>query len=81
MQFITKYFFLMRPIDKNSPYTTPVQIRFTEKQLSKIDEVANQFEMSRAEIIRLSCNAGLVALKKLTPNGLTQAVARLLTEK
>lgn len=81
MQPITEYIFSMRPIDKNSPYTIPVQIRFTEKQLSEIDEVAEQFEMSRSEIIRLSCSSGLLALKKLKPEGLKQAVARLLTEK
>lgn len=71
----------MRPIDKENTATVSLQIRFTKKQIEEIDEVADQFEMSRSEIIRLSCNAGLAALKKLTPNGLTQAVARLLTEK
>lgn len=71
----------MRPIDSNNPYSKPIPIRLTEKQLAEVEAVAKEFNMSRAEIIRLSCNAGLVALKKLTPEGLTQAVARLLTEK
>lgn len=71
----------MRPIDKNNPFTTPLQIRFTEKQLEEIEAVAKEFDMSRAEIIRLSCSAGVAALKKLTPQGLTAAVARLLTEE
>jgi hypothetical protein len=76
----TVYNFPMRPLDKNSPYSTPIPIRFSDKQLAEIEAVAKEFEMSRAEIIRLSCSAGLVALKKLTPQGLTAAVARLLTE-
>lgn len=71
----------MRPIDKYNPFTTPVQIRFTSSQLEEIESVAKEFGMSKAEIVRLSCSAGLAALKKLTPEGLTAAVARLLTEE
>lgn len=63
------------------PSTAPIPVRFSEKQLEEIEAVAKEFEMSRAEIIRLSCSAGLIALKKLKPEGLKQAVARLLTDK
>lgn len=77
----TVYNFLMRPLDKNSPYSTPVPIRLTDKQMAEIESVAKEFGMSKAEIIRLACSAGLAALKKLTPEGLTAAVARLLTEE
>lgn len=78
MQSITKYLDPMRPIDKNSPYTTPLQIRFTEKQLAEIDLAAEQYGMSRSEIIRLSCAAGLVALKDLGADGLAQIIANSL---
>ena len=71
----------MKKIDKNSPYTKPIPIRFTEKQLAEIESVAEELQMSRAEIIRLSCSAGLVALKKLGQEGIVNAVARLLTEE
>ena len=71
----------MRPIDKENTATISLQIRFTKKQIEEIDEVAEQFEMSRSEIIRLSCAAGLVALKELGQEGLIKAVSRLLTEE
>lgn len=71
----------MRPIDKSNPVTTPVQIRFTDRQLNEMDSVAQEFGLSRSEVIRLSCSAGLVALKKLTPDGLKKAIARVLIEE
>lgn len=72
----------MRPKNPETrPSGKPIPIRFTAKQLAEIESVAEEFEMSRAEIVRLSCSAGLAALKKLTPEGLTAAVARLLTEE
>ncbi|MEG2237505.1 MAG: hypothetical protein RRY13_07595 [Akkermansia sp.] len=70
----------MRPIDKSNPFTTPIQIRFTEKQLEEIDSVAEEQQLSRAEVIRLACSAGVVALKKLGEEGLVKAVAKVLTK-
>ena len=71
----------MRPLDKNSPYSTPVPIRLTDKQMAEIESVAKEFGMSKAESIRLACSAGPAALQSLTPVGLPAAVARVPTEE
>jgi SOS-response transcriptional repressor LexA len=71
----------MRPKNPQTrPTGKPLPIRFSENQLSEIESVAQEFNMSRAEIIRLACSAGLVALKKLNPEGLAKAVANVLIE-
>lgn len=81
-QGYTQYIFFMRPKNPQTrPTGKPLPIRFSETQLYDIESVAQEFNMSRADIIRLACSAGLVALKKLSPEGLTKAVANLLTEE
>ncbi|MEG3024286.1 MAG: ribbon-helix-helix protein, CopG family [Akkermansia sp.] len=70
----------MRPIDKENAATVSLQIRFTKKQVEEIDVVAEEHQMSRSEIIRLACSAGVVALKKLGEEGLVKAVAKVLTK-
>ncbi len=69
----------MKKMKETRPSTTPIPVRFTESQLAEIEAVAEEFGMSRAEIIRLSCAAGLVALKELGEEGLIKAVSQILT--
>ena len=78
INYIQCIFFFMRPIDKSSPYSKPMPIRFTVKQLEEIEAVAEELQMSRQEVIRLACSAGLIALKDLGSEGLAKLIAKSL---
>lgn len=63
------------PKKQTRPTTVPVPIRFTEKMLQEVEEVAEMFEISRQDVIRLSVAAGLKSLRRMGLNGLAEAVA------
>lgn len=57
------------------PSNPPVAVRFTVDQIEKINEVAEDFQMSKQDVIRLSVAAGLKAMKKIGIAGLQEFVA------
>lgn len=67
----------MRPQKEEKPYASPTPVRFTVKQLEEIESIAEELQMSKQEIIRLACSAGVIALKSLGEEGLAKAVAQV----
>ena len=57
------------------PSSTPIPIRFSERMLAEIEEVAGQLELSRQDVIRLSVAAGIKALRRIGYDGIASAVA------
>lgn len=58
------------------PSTTPIPIRFSDRMLADIQEVADDLELSRQDVIRLSVAAGLKALKRIGYDALAERVAQ-----
>lgn len=63
------------PKKQTRPTTVPVPIRFTEKMLQEVEEVAQLFDISRQDVIRLSVAAGLKSMRRMGLDGLAEAVA------
>jgi len=49
---------------------TPIAVRFTASQLNEIESIAEEFQISKQDAIRLATSAGLKAMKKIGLNGL-----------
>lgn len=67
---------MSKPTKKQTrPSTTPVPIRFTEKMMAEVEEVAEDLDLSRQDVIRLSVAAGLKSLRRIGWDGIADAVA------
>jgi hypothetical protein len=54
--------------------TPQFPIRFTDKMLEEIGEIATAFGMSRQDVIRLAVAAGLKTMRRMGREGLMDAV-------
>ena len=61
------------------PSNPPVAVRFTPGQIEEINEVANAFQMSKQDVIRLSVAAGLKAMRRIGISGLQGFIADEIT--
>ena len=57
------------------PSSTPVPIRFTEQMLADIQATADELDLSKQDVIRLSVAAGLKALQKIGYGGIADAIS------
>jgi len=58
------------------PSSTPTPIRFTERMLEEIDEVAEELDLSKQDVIRLAVAAGIKALRRIGRSGIVDAIAQ-----
>lgn len=63
------------------PNTPPVAVRFTEEQNQRIAAVAEEFQISKQDVIRLSVAAGLKAMQKIGLIGLQEFLAAEIEKK
>lgn len=61
--------------NQTRPGTAPVAVRFTPEQNEEIASVAEEFQISKQDVIRLSVAAGLKAMKKIGLVGLRDFIA------
>lgn len=57
------------------PGSAPVAVRFTPEQNEEIAQVAEEFQISKQDVIRLSVAAGLKAMRKIGLIGLRDFIA------
>ena len=57
------------------PATTPVPIRFTEKLMANIEDVASRFDLSRQDVIRLAVASRLESMRRLGAEGLIKTLS------
>lgn len=58
------------------PGVAPVAVRFTPEQIAEIEAVAEEFQISKQDVIRLSVSAGMKAMKKIGLVGLQEFISR-----
>jgi SOS-response transcriptional repressor LexA len=58
------------------PSGKPIPVRFTSEVLENIDAIGESYGLSRSDVIRLSCQAGLIALQKLGKKALLERIAQ-----
>jgi hypothetical protein len=63
------------------PTNSPVAVRFTEEQNQRIADVAEEFQISKQDVIRLSVAAGLKAMQKIGLIGLQDFLAEQIGTK
>lgn len=61
------------------PAGKPIPVRFPDEVLSRIDQVGQDYGLSRSDTIRLSTQAGLLAMAALGVEGLVERIAEEIT--
>lgn len=64
---------------KTRPAGKPIPVRFPDEVLSRIDQVGQDYGLSRSDTIRLATQAGLLAMEALGVEGLVQRIAEEIT--